>query len=83
MQWLLCLTTKVLCEGRNSMLEPTEVLKDENIQENGQRNFYNRSLSTRSCGRRTMPEYQLIASFLGRVTLGNIIAALKWMQQNV
>lgn len=83
MQWLLCLTTKVLCEGRNSMLQLPEVLENENVQEDRKQNSYNRSLSTKSCGRRTMPEYQLIASFLGRVTLGNIRTALKWIQQNV
>ncbi|XP_050492628.1 serine/threonine-protein kinase Pink1, mitochondrial [Bombus huntii] len=83
MQWLLCLTTKVLCEGRNSMLQLPEVLENENVQEDRKQNSYNRSFSTKSCGRRTMPEYQLIASFLGRVTLGNIRTALKWIQQNV
>lgn len=83
MQWLLCLTTKVLCEGRNSMLQLPEVLENENVQEDRKKNSYNRSFSTKSCGRRTMPEYQLIASFLGRVTLGNIRTALKWIQQNV
>ncbi|XP_003705092.1 PTEN-induced putative kinase 1 [Megachile rotundata] len=80
MQWLLCLTTKVLCEERNMMLP--EVLCNENIEQIDH-NCYQRSLSTRSCGRRTMPEYQLIANFLGRVTLGNIRNALKWIQQNV
>ncbi|XP_029034979.1 serine/threonine-protein kinase Pink1, mitochondrial [Osmia bicornis bicornis] len=80
MQWLLCLTTKVLCEGRNTM-QPEEVLCNKNIQ-GIDYHSYQRSLSTRSCGRRTMPEYQLIASFLGRVTLGNIRNALKWIQQN-
>lgn len=83
MQWLLCLTTKVLCEGRNSMLQLPEVLENENVQEDKKQNSYNRLFSTKSCGRRTMPEYQLIASFLGRVTLGNIRNALKWIQQNV
>ncbi|OAD58846.1 Serine/threonine-protein kinase PINK1, mitochondrial [Eufriesea mexicana] len=81
MQWLLCLTTKILCEGQNNMLP--EVLPNENAQEYEKRNSYNRLLSTKSCGRRTMPEYQLIASFLGRVTLGNIRTALKWIQQNI
>ncbi|XP_017881415.1 serine/threonine-protein kinase PINK1, mitochondrial [Ceratina calcarata] len=84
LQWLLCLTTKVLCEGRNSMLKLPEALRAEEEEEHdGRNNIYNRSLSTRSCGRRTMPEYQLIASFLGRVTLGNVRTALKWIQQNV
>lgn len=46
------------------------------------RNNFQRSLSTQSCGRRTMPEYQLIASFLGRVSLGNVREGLKWIQKN-
>lgn len=82
MQWLLCLTTKVLCEGRNSTIL-SEIVQDKNIQKIEKKNSYNRLLSTRYCGRRTMPEYQLIASFLGRVTLSNIRTALKWIQQNI
>lgn len=83
MQWLLCLTTKVLCEGRNSMIQLSETVQDKNGQKIEKKNSYNRLLSTRYCGRRTMPEYQLIASFLGRVTLSNIRTALKWIQQNI
>lgn len=83
MQWLLCLTTKVLCEGRNSTIQLSEIMQDENAQKIEKKNSYNRLLSTRYCGRRTMPEYQLIASFLGRVTLSNIRTALKWIQQNI
>lgn len=83
MQWLLCLTTKILCEGRNSTLLVSNVLGEEAAEKVIRQNSYYRSLSTRSCGRRTMPEYQLIASFLGRVTLGNIRNALKWIQKNV
>ncbi|CAK9818365.1 Serine/threonine-protein kinase Pink1, mitochondrial [Anthophora quadrimaculata] len=83
MQWLLCLTTKVLCEGHNTLLIP-EVFHKENVGTcNLSKNSYQRSLSTKSCGRRTMPEYQLIATFLSRVTLANIRSALKWIQQNV
>ncbi|XP_076233433.1 PTEN-induced putative kinase 1 [Calliopsis andreniformis] len=76
MQWLLCLTTKVLCEGHSSIIEKEKLY-------NVRKNSYQRSLSTKSCGRRTMPEYQLIANFLGRVSLGNIRTALKWMQKNL
>ncbi|XP_033337927.2 PTEN-induced putative kinase 1 [Megalopta genalis] len=82
MQWLLCLTTKILCEGRNTALLVSNVLGEEAAEKVIRQNSYYRSLSTRSCGRRTMPEYQLIASFLGRVTLGNIRNALKWIQKN-
>lgn len=78
-QWLLCLTTKILHESRNiSETEHTNVgneKKNEKIR-------LQRSLSTRSCGRRTMPEYQLIAYFLERVSLVNIRDGLKWIQRN-
>ncbi|XP_029661931.1 serine/threonine-protein kinase PINK1, mitochondrial [Formica exsecta] len=80
MQWLLCLTTKVLCEERNADLSPSHGSLFVDID---RRQAYKRTLSTRSCGRRTMPEYQLIASFLSRVTLVNVRNALKWMQRNV
>lgn len=82
LQWLLCLTTKVLCEGRNTATFAYNAGPGEHADQDTQRDFY-RSLSTKSCGRRTMPEYQLIASFLGRVTLSNVKTALKWVQRNV
>lgn len=81
LQWLLCLTTKVLCEGRNDSVEKYQTVSDEK-QELHQQISYRRSLSTRSCGRRTMPEYQLIACFLGRVSLFNIREGLKWIHKN-
>ncbi|KAK2584169.1 hypothetical protein KPH14_006599 [Odynerus spinipes] len=84
MEWLLCLTTKVLCEGRNSSLLLTNTLNDDESEHNVvKKSSYRRSLSTRSCGRRTMPEYQLIASFLGRVTLSNVRNAIRWIQKNM
>ncbi|XP_012258012.2 serine/threonine-protein kinase Pink1, mitochondrial [Athalia rosae] len=83
LQWLLCLTTKVLCEGRKA----TESLANgvaEKLNEDRAVPDHKlaRTLSTRSCGRRTMPEYQLIASFLGRVSLGTIRDALKWIHSH-
>ncbi|XP_051173720.1 serine/threonine-protein kinase Pink1, mitochondrial [Leptopilina boulardi] len=82
LQWLLCLTTKVLCEGRRM----SDDIQDDSLEENElyfeRRNNFQRSLSTQSCGRRTMPEYQLIASFLSRVSLGNVRDGLKWIQKN-
>jgi hypothetical protein len=63
LQWLLCLTTKVLCEG---MKLSTAVTSS--------------SFNTGGIGtRRTLPEYQLIASFLMRVKLREIRAALDWI----
>ncbi|XP_012231362.1 serine/threonine-protein kinase Pink1, mitochondrial isoform X2 [Linepithema humile] len=81
MQWLLCLTTKVLCEGRNvdlfsSLHRPSTDMKYDTGD------TYKRTFFTRSCGRCTMPEYQLISSFLSRVTLANVRNALKWIQRN-
>ncbi|XP_015108858.1 serine/threonine-protein kinase PINK1, mitochondrial [Diachasma alloeum] len=80
-QWLLCLTTKVLCEGRDINLpspaeSPTSEIKKPNLRN------YQRTLSTRSCGRRTMPEYQLIASFLTRVSLLNVRDGFRWIHKN-
>lgn len=81
LQWLLCLTTKVLCEGRRLSEENPDSL-ERNEEEVRQQNDYQRTLSTQSCGRRTMPEHQLIASFLGRVSLGNVRDGFKWIQRN-
>ncbi|XP_015600202.1 serine/threonine-protein kinase PINK1, mitochondrial [Cephus cinctus] len=82
LQWLLSLTTKVLCEGRKFDHYQPEMLYDKKKQEITRQNSYRHELSTRSCGRRTMPEYQLIASFLSRVTLSNVRDGLKWIQRN-
>ncbi|XP_032689219.1 serine/threonine-protein kinase PINK1, mitochondrial [Odontomachus brunneus] len=83
MQWLLCLTTKILCEGQSTDLSPSYGLPSSTKRDISGNNIYKQTHSICSCGRRTMPEYQLIASFLSRVTLGNVRNALKWIQQNV
>lgn len=83
MQWLLCLTTKILCEGQSVDLSSSHGLPSSTKRDISDSNVYKQMHSIRSCGRRTMPEYQLIASFLSRVTLGNVRNALKWIQQNV
>lgn len=83
MQWLLCLTTKILCEGKSSDLSQSHGSPSSTKRDIDDNNMYKQVHSTRVCGRRTMPEYQLIASFLSRITLGNVRNALKWMQQNV
>ncbi|KAL0128784.1 hypothetical protein PUN28_003880 [Cardiocondyla obscurior] len=82
MQWLLCLTTKVLCEGWKDNLPLFYGLSVDAKHDINPRKKYERSLSMHS-GRRTMPEYQLIASFLSRVTLTNVRSALKWIQRNI
>lgn len=80
MQWLLCLTTKVLCEGRRVVNLPPS---HESPHDTTRYATDKEMLSSHSYGRRTMPEYRLIASFLGRVTLGNVKHALTWIQRNV
>ncbi|XP_034944252.1 serine/threonine-protein kinase PINK1, mitochondrial [Chelonus insularis] len=80
LQWLLCLTTKVLCEGREFEILQSTTTSDTSKQ--SQRNNYQRMISTRGNGRRTMPEYQLIANFLGRVSLYNVQEGLRWIYKN-
>ncbi|XP_046419795.1 serine/threonine-protein kinase Pink1, mitochondrial isoform X1 [Neodiprion virginianus] len=82
LQWLLCLTTKVLCEGRKiTDSTPNQLSQKLNADLISNRE-YTQQISTRSCGRRTMPEYQLIASFLSRVSLINVRDALKWIHNH-
>lgn len=83
MQWLLCLTTKVLCEGRNVDLFSTSYKPSIDTKYDTGHDMYERTLSIRSCERCAIPEYQLITSFLSRVTLANVRSALKWIQQNI
>ncbi|KAJ8918338.1 hypothetical protein NQ315_008031 [Exocentrus adspersus] len=77
LQWLLSLTTKILCEGRinNRTFTNTEhtVNEEKGIVEE----------KNRATGRRTYPEYLLISSFLCRAKLSNIRAALLWIQSVV
>lgn len=78
LQWLLTLTTKILCEGRinnKTFLQPSDTcsnLGKGKLEENSQK-----------MGRRTYPEYLLISSFLCRAKLSNIRAALLWIQNIV
>jgi len=83
MQWLLCLTTKVLCEGRKENLLLSYESHVDTKHDINRHNAYKSTHSKHFYGRRTMPEYQLIASFLSRVTLTNIKNALKWIQRNI
>lgn len=74
LQWLLCLTTKVLCEGRKlSAAVTSSSFNTEGVGEGCV--SPPRGIGTR----RTLPEYQLIASFLMRVKLREIRAALDWI----
>jgi len=85
MQWLLCLTTKILCEGRkfSSSYGSSVHTKLVPVTDINRHNAYKSRSLTYSYEKRTMPEYQLIASFLSRVTLVNIRNALKWIQHNI
>lgn len=82
MQWLLCLTTKVLCEGRSSGFVLPDVLHERDMIDIISQNSYRSSFSVGSSGRRTMPEYQLIATFLSRVSLDSVKDSLRWIQQH-
>ncbi|CAG2057163.1 unnamed protein product, partial [Timema podura] len=76
LQWLLCLTTKVLCEGRKLPLDSsaTELNSDAIAGD-----F---TKVGRVGGRRTLPEYQLISTFLCRVSLRRIKDAFRWIQSS-
>ncbi|XP_021920748.1 uncharacterized protein LOC110830315 [Zootermopsis nevadensis] len=73
LQWLLCLTTKVLCEGRKL---GTAISSNFNAG-GAQEGCVSPPLGIGN--RRTLPEYLLIASFLMRVKLHQIQVALSWI----
>lgn len=69
LQWLLCLTTKVLCEGRRVM--SAKFLPDDvNPQ-------HYPALDTNI----NSPEYNLVESFLRRIKLAVVRDALQWMNE--
>ncbi|KAH8397480.1 hypothetical protein KR222_007727 [Zaprionus bogoriensis] len=67
LQWLLSLTTKIMCEGRPQLAGSTV----------GVGNSYQQT------GRRAYVEYLLICSFLVRARLRRIRGALNWIQNTV
>ncbi|KAJ8977930.1 hypothetical protein NQ317_002904 [Molorchus minor] len=74
LQWLLSLTTKILCEGRiNNKSFSQNSKTPDSVNETPE-------AGTKKMGRRTYPEYLLISSFLRRAKLANIRAALSWIQ---
>ncbi|CAH1117753.1 unnamed protein product [Phaedon cochleariae] len=73
LQWLLSLTTKILCEGRM-----TNKAGSESIQLDSDRAQLQSDV--RKAGRRTYPEYLLISCFLARATISNVKAAISWIQ---
>nr|CAH7749211.1 unnamed protein product [Callosobruchus chinensis] len=64
LQWLLSLTTKVLCEGKLTQSSGAAFKSERD-------NF--------KYGRRTYPEYLLISCFLYRAKLANVKSALSWI----
>ncbi|GLV41630.1 PTEN-induced putative kinase 1 [Carabus blaptoides fortunei] len=84
LQWLLCLTTKVLCEGRlcfAQTISPSSEASTPDQQQSDERRVHPAVRYTR--GRRTYPEYLLISSFLSRAKLTYIKAALVWIHNPV
>ncbi|XP_019869047.1 serine/threonine-protein kinase Pink1, mitochondrial [Aethina tumida] len=71
LQWLLSLTTKMLCEGR---------IKNNSFQSKSEAKTENNDNANMRSGRRTYPEYLLISSFLCRAKLSNIRSALSFIQ---
>ncbi|XP_034237683.1 serine/threonine-protein kinase PINK1, mitochondrial [Thrips palmi] len=71
LQWLLCLTTKVLCEGRRMMsakFMPDDVNPSHHL-----------ALDTNVV--HASPEYNLVESFLRRIKLSVVRDALQWMTE--
>ncbi|KNC23317.1 hypothetical protein FF38_02069 [Lucilia cuprina] len=67
LQWLLSLTTKIMCESKSADSNPSLSSSSFNYQQSG---------------RRTYVEYLLISSFLSRARLRRIRGALNWIQNN-
>ncbi|XP_022219079.1 uncharacterized protein LOC111071853 [Drosophila obscura] len=72
LQWLLSLTTKIMCEGR-----PPLHLGTGNMKMDGG------IIGASTGGRRAYVEYLLICSFLARARLRRVRGALNWIQNVV
>lgn len=68
MQWLLSLTTKIMCESKSE--QPDNILSSS-------------SFNYQQAGRRTFVEYLLIGSFLSRARLRRIRGALNWIHNMI
>lgn len=75
LQWLLSLTTKVLCENRAGGKAPTEMAGDSCGAASDAFGY--------RMGRRTYTEYLLISSFLVRARLETVRSAMNWIQNVV
>lgn len=76
MQWLLCLTTKVLCEARLSSNKDGHSRVSEGKKKRDEEDSAGRSSSVDRQGGQL--EYELVSTFLGRVHYSDIIQAIKW-----
>lgn len=83
LQWLLCLTTKVLCESRLSTTnECMPSTSNQRLARPGSAFEQITCMMAKKSVRRTHPEYVLISSFLGRTRLTQIKQALTWIQDH-
>lgn len=78
LQWLLSLTTKVLCEAKLNFPSTNCRTVEETVHSSS-----DVVLDAYRKGRRTFPEYLLISSFLRRAKLANIRNALAWIHNNL
>ncbi|KAK3870312.1 hypothetical protein Pcinc_024466 [Petrolisthes cinctipes] len=76
MQWLLCLTTKVLCEARLSSNKDRHSRVSEGKKKRDEDDNVRTSSSVDRQGGQL--EYELVSTFLGRVNYSDIIQAIKW-----
>jgi len=85
MQWLLCLTTKVLCEARISR-QPIEDASGDNMKRRNikwsrrgamcNRDIHKGASNTQREG--GLLEYEMVSTFLARVHFADIVQAIKW-----
>jgi len=84
MQWLLCLTTKVICEARISRppIEDTsgDGMKRRKIKWSKRGAMYNRQIHKGANIQREggLLEYEMVSTFLARVHFADIVQAIKW-----
>lgn len=73
MQWLLCLTTKVLCETRLSQTQ-----SKDGKRFGRQRKWIEEMRGRTSDREGGQLEYELVSTFLARIHYMDIIQAIKW-----
>lgn len=83
LQWLLCLTTKILCEGRLLSTIPSTPTPTTGEETKPVSMPMASASYPAGRGRRTYPEYLLISSFLSRAKLAYIKSALNWIHNTI